>query len=227
MVDARDLKSLVERRAGSSPVVRTTLLIYIMQPIAPNKKSTLVLTGAFQAIGFFSARSTIRNIMVGGVKAVDHDGNIYDWKTWTERTDFGDDQPCLRSSKDEYPIPTIVVIPGFFGRFNDIKRKRTRTSSLRQIFNLYGGVCQYCQKEIKFSLATKDHYVPKSKGGENYDYNIVLSCKKCNNKKAAKYPFYNAKGDEVRPKILDDVEFMIAANNIPMRPEWAPFIKVP
>lgn len=196
-----------------------------MKPAKPNQKTTLVLTAAFQAIGFFNARSAIRTLMGGTVRGVDADGNIYDWKAWNERTDFNEDTPSLRSAKAEFPVPTIVVIPGYFGNFADMKRKETRTSSLRQIFNLYGGVCQYCHKEIKFSLATKDHAMPKSKGGVNYDSNIVLACKKCNNKKASRFPFFDIKGEEVRPKILDDVEFTLIADRITMRPEWETFIR--
>lgn len=207
---------------GSSPTIRTTL--YIMTPTKPNKKTTLVLDAAFQSIGFFNARSAIRNLIVGGVRGVDAEGNIYDWKAWNERTDFSEDQPSLRTSKANFPVPTIVVIPGFFNKFGKGKKRSTRVSSLRQIFNLYSGVCQYCRKEIKFSLATKDHVAPRSKGGVDYDSNIVLACKKCNNKKASKFPFYDIKGLEVKPKILDDVEFSLVADNITMRPEWNAFL---
>jgi len=223
LVDAASLNGAASGRAGSSPVMRTTLF-YIMIPTKPNKKTTLVLTAAFQAIGFFNARSTIRNLIVGGVRGVDVDGNIYDWTSWNARNDFPEDQPSLRTSKADFPIPTIVVIPGFFGKFTDIKKSNTRVSSLKQIFNLYGGVCQYCRKEIKFSIATKDHVSPRSKGGADYDSNIVLACKKCNNKKASKFPFFDITGEPVRPKILNDVQFSLVADNITMRPEWASFL---
>lgn len=197
-----------------------------MTPVKPSKKTTLVLTAAFQAIGFFNARSAIRTLIGGTVRGVDADGNIYDWKSWNEREDFAEDTPSLRTTKTEFPVPTIVVIPGYFGNFKEAKKHNTRVSSLRQIFNLYGGVCQYCHKPIKFSLATKDHLLPKSKGGKDYDRNIVLACRKCNNKKASSFPFYDIKGGEVKPKILDNVEFIVAADRLTMRPEWENFIKV-
>jgi 5-methylcytosine-specific restriction endonuclease McrA len=195
-----------------------------MIPTSPNKKTSLVLTAAFQPIGFFSARSAIRNMIVGGVRGVDADGNIYNWEDWLKRSDMPSDVPSLRSSKCEFPVPTIVVIPGFFGNFSDMKKKQNRTSTLRQIYNLYGGVCQYCNKEVKYSAATKDHVVPRSKGGVNYDFNIVLACKRCNNRKAAKFPFFNADGEEVKPKILNDAEFSLLADKIPLRDEWKTFL---
>ncbi len=191
---------------------------------SPNRKTALVLTAAFQPMGFFNARSTIRNMIVGGVKAVDADGNIYSWEDWLNRQDLPEDTPSLRSSKTEFPVPTIVVIPGFFGSFKDQRRTQTRTSTLKQIYNLYGGVCQYCQREIKYSAATKDHHIPRSKGGANYDSNIVLACKKCNNKKADRFPFLAVDGAEVKPKIVGNVEFSLLADKIPVRPEWVPFL---
>lgn len=195
-----------------------------MIPTKPTKKTTLVLTAGFQGIGFFNARSTIRNLIVGNVKAVDAFGNMYDWAGWTFRTDFPEDQPSLRSSKDEFPLPTIVVIPSFFGNFKAAKKKFSRTSTLRQLFNLYDGTCQYCLKPMPYANATKDHALPKSKGGANHDGNIVLACKRCNNKKASRFPYFNVLGAEVTPKVLSDVEFLLKADKIEMRPEWEQFI---
>lgn len=43
---------------------------------------------------------------------------------------------------------------------------------------LYGYRCAYCHK--KLTRLTKDHIVPISKGGTDFIYNIVPSCKHCN-----------------------------------------------
>lgn len=197
-----------------------------MIPVKPNTKTTLVLSAAFSALGFMTARSVIRKTILGDVRGVDSNGNIYDWTAWNERLDFEDSQPSLRSSLLEFPIPTLVVIPGFFGNFSAAKRKFKRTSSLRQIFNLYSGICQYCRKDIQYSHATKDHALPKSKGGSNHDSNIVLACKKCNNKKASKFPFPDITGKEVKPIVLTEVQFLVKADNIQMRPEWEQFYPI-
>lgn len=193
-----------------------------MTPSPVNKKTTLVLSASFQPMGFFSAKLAIHNLVSGGVRAVSNDGGIYHFDEWI-KLDFGEDHPCLRSSNKEFPIPTIVTVPGFFGNHKKGKNKG-KCSPLRQIFNLYGGVCQYCLKEIKYSVATKDHVLPKSKGGENFDNNIVLACKKCNNKKAAKFPFLNALGSEVKIKKMSHIQYAISVSNIKVRPEWAPFL---
>lgn len=49
-----------------------------------------------------------------------------------------------------------------------------------------GGTCHYCSKE--FERLTRDHVVPRSRGGADMDWNIVLACHACNNLKASEWP---------------------------------------
>jgi len=48
------------------------------------------------------------------------------------------------------------------------------------------GLCFYC--EVPLLTWHEDHFVPLSKGGTNYRYNIVLACAACNLKKGNKAP---------------------------------------
>ena len=195
-----------------------------MIPISPSHKTTLVLTAAFNPCGFFTARSAIRNLIVGGVKAYDRNANIHDWHSWIANDDhLSEDHPCLRSVDSEWAIPTIVIIPGYFGTGKNRKR-RNRTINLKQLYSVYSGVCQYCLKEIPFSVATRDHVIPRSKGGDNMDTNIVLSCKKCNSKKSNKMPYHNVRGCEVTPRILNDIEFSALSEKVIMLEEWKQFL---
>lgn len=197
-----------------------------MNAVPPTRKTTLVLTASFQPCGFFSARSAIRNLMVGGVKAYDIHGNVHDWKSWIASDDMLEpDHPSLRSVNAEWAIPTIVVIPGYFGNFKQRSKRRNRTINLRQLYHVYDGVCQYCLKKIPYTQATRDHLLPRSKGGGNHDDNIVLSCKKCNTKKSNKFPYFNIHGSEVRPRMLNDIEFTALSEKVQRRPEWEQFLQ--
>lgn len=208
--------------AGSSPAAH---IIFInVKPTEPHKKTTLVLTAAFQAIGFSTARSAIRTFICGTVRGVDVDGNIYGWQSWNARKDFPEDTPSLRSSHAEFPVPTIVVIPSYFAKGNTFEKNSARVSSLRQIYNIYDQTCDYCNREIPFKLATKDHVIPRSKGGSNYDSNIVLACKKCNNRKADRIDYTNSIGNHVKPKFLSDIEYIVKADNLELRAEWEQFM---
>lgn len=45
--------------------------------------------------------------------------------------------------------------------------------------------CPVCEPDADFRLvATRDHYIPRSKGGSNRITNLVLACRRCNHKKS-------------------------------------------
>lgn len=48
--------------------------------------------------------------------------------------------------------------------------------------------CHYCQKPVIDRDKTKDHIVPRSKGGTSKSMNLVPSCRPCNWRKAAQDP---------------------------------------
>lgn len=47
------------------------------------------------------------------------------------------------------------------------------------------GNCHYCRR---FSVLTRDHIVPRARGGTNYRWNLVGSCGPCNSRKADTLP---------------------------------------
>jgi 5-methylcytosine-specific restriction endonuclease McrA len=64
----------------------------------------------------------------------------------------------------------------------------------RDLYNKYGGRCVYCGNPVTFQEATKDHRVPKSKGGGNFKYNLLLACKDCN----------QYKGDNINDRVVHE-----------------------
>ena len=46
-------------------------------------------------------------------------------------------------------------------------------------------VCHYCHQEIPYPLRTRDHIVPRSRGGKNARWNLVMACLGCNRAKGA------------------------------------------
>jgi hypothetical protein len=197
-----------------------------MLPTAPSTITTLVINAAFRPSGFFSARSSIKNLMVGGVKAYDSHGNIHDWASWIAHDYHLDEaHPALRSVDTLWAVPTIVIVPGYFGHGRKRgKVSQARAINLRQLYYIYDGECQYCLKKIPYTSATRDHLVPRSRGGGNSDDNIVLSCKKCNMKKSNNFPYFNIHGSEVKPKALKDIEFTAISERVTIREEWKTFL---
>lgn len=51
------------------------------------------------------------------------------------------------------------------------------------IYKMLNGHCAYCGKEVSLKKITRDHVIPKSKGGANAVENILPACKSCNQSK--------------------------------------------
>jgi len=58
----------------------------------------------------------------------------------------------------------------------------------KTLFIRDSNVCGYCATNFSKSELTRDHVVPKSKGGKDSWMNLVTACKSCNHKKAARTP---------------------------------------
>lgn len=212
-----------------------------MIPVDPHSRTTLVLNKNYQSNGrFFTARAAIRHMMNGRVKGIDAVGNCVSWTgdevtevegyssslSWADLSiELYPDQPCLRSAPNattgqetQWPVPTIVVCTHHFG----YHARSGQSVSLKTIYKIYKGICQYCLEKISYSDATKDHVYPKSLGGTNDDFNLVLACRSCNAKKDNSYPYYNADGKEVKPRGMNHLHGLPEETLI--REEWKPFL---
>jgi 5-methylcytosine-specific restriction endonuclease McrA len=87
---------------------------------------------------------------------------------------------------DIYPVPVQIRL------FKMVQGRNTaRVPAILTQKNLFirdGNCCQYCGRhktELRTAeFMTRDHIVPKAKGGMDVWTNVVTACSKCNNKKA-------------------------------------------
>lgn len=195
-----------------------------MNHVQPNHTTTLILDSAYQAIGFFTARAAIRHLITGRAKAYDRFGVLHDWDSWYENSAYHQDEICyMNSSNKKYEIPSIMVITHYFGSKKH-KSKTNNSITLRQLYKLYKGTCQYCLCKIPYSQATKDHIYPRSAGGPTISYNLILACKKCNGMKADVFPYLNKNGEEVKVKNILPIHQILMNLNIDVREEWKFFL---
>lgn len=68
------------------------------------------------------------------------------------------------------------------GRSESIRRKPN--PELEKRYREQGSCCFYCGIKIPYELVTRDHVLPKSKGG-TFPNNSVFACKKCNGTKGS------------------------------------------
>jgi len=213
-----------------------------MKAVQPQEKTSLLLNRNHQAIALVTARAAIRHLMTDIVKGIDAMGNIVSWsgtdiqlgntpstlRWYNNEVSLFEDQPCLRSAPDpvtgtekQWAVPTILLCNYHFG----YRRKTGEYVSLKYLYSVYKGICQYCFEKVSMSEATKDHLYPRSLGGTNHDFNLVLACRSCNSAKDNKYPYFDVDGKEVKPKI-SSMYASIIPENFTIRDEWKPYLHI-
>jgi hypothetical protein len=54
---------------------------------------------------------------------------------------------------------------------------------LHQIWTRDGGICWICKGPVELADASRDHFLPRSKGGKNNIENLKLAHKSCNSRR--------------------------------------------
>lgn len=204
-----------------------------MKIVNPNDRTTLLLNKYYEPFGVCTARAAFRHLITGRVLGMDATDTLYGWESNNQHTSINwknrniqvhDDQPVLRSAPElnetrHWFIPTIVKCCEHFS----YRARGNNNISLRKIYQVYKRTCQYCLNVIPFTEATRDHLMPKCKGGTDHDFNIVLACKRCNNKKDDHYPYYNKEGEEVKPKRAMNSGMFLPDEHL-IRSEWKKYL---
>jgi len=86
----------------------------------------------------------------------------------------------VSGSRSFIDIHSIVAVKGVDKNF------RVRTVpplSNSELFRRDQHICLYCGREFPVSELTRDHVVPRSRGGKNTWTNVVTACRRCNHYK--------------------------------------------
>lgn len=101
-------------------------------------------------------------------------------------------------------VPSIVACDG-----DRVMRQRSYYPlSNRTLFARDGYLCMYCGKQYFDGDLTRDHILPKSRGGQDVWENVVAACRRCN----------QFKGD----RTLDQLSMELIA--LPYRPNLAEYL---
>ena len=126
-----------------------------------------------------------------------------------------------RSATATAPIPAVVVLK----RYVKIGRRRPSFDfpSKRNILVRDGFKCAYCRKAIVLGTCTKDHVVPKSRGGKDTLLNVVSACFACNNKKGDQTVAEAGMTLHVKPRMLtpeEKLEVIVKTHKAHERALW-------
>ena len=129
------------------------------------KMKTLKLDSSYRPIAIIDALEALVMCFVGKAQAIE---------TYKKE---------IRSVSSAFKLPAVIVLNRLVKfRFNGLQPNRTN------LLWRDGNQCQYCATHFPNSELTLDHIIPKSRGGRNTWENLVVACKKCNQKKGAKIP---------------------------------------
>jgi 5-methylcytosine-specific restriction endonuclease McrA len=110
----------------------------------------------------------------------------------------------VRSAHASFQLPAVVVM-----------RRQVRTQRRRRLFDAPtrkavfvrdGFACQYCGARLSMATGTRDHVVPRSRGGADSLGNVVAACRACNARKDARTPHEAGMPLRSQPRALSDDE---------------------
>lgn len=168
-----------------------------------SETTTLILSHYWTPIGVTSAKDAITKLsrtsstrpQHANIKAIARSGELLCWDQWIDAgaARYYSNQPFIRTLNRVYPVPTVLLTTA---RWSYRTRNKPTT---RYMYKRYRGCCQICGEHKPLSMMTMEHIRPKSKHGTDEWNNITLTCFPCNNKKDDIYPYYNARGEPLKP----------------------------
>ncbi|MCS6971128.1 MAG: HNH endonuclease [Planctomycetota bacterium] len=92
----------------------------------------------------------------------------------------------VRSQYLVFPLPAVVVM-----RYLVRTRRRHAifdAPSKQAVFTRDDFACQYCGARVSMKSGTRDHVIPRSRGGPDTLANVVTACRACNARKGDRTP---------------------------------------
>jgi 5-methylcytosine-specific restriction endonuclease McrA len=131
----------------------------------------LALNASFEPLTLVTTRRAIRLVLDGKAEILEVDSGR-----------------AFRSEKATVPCPTVIRLV----RYVRVPRRFRRQVTNTFLFARDDYSCMYCgrhRSELRGrQFLTRDHVLPRSRGGENTWENVVTACSPCNNRKGSRTP---------------------------------------
>lgn len=142
----------------------------------------LLLNRYFSPVSVATVRRSFVLLYGGAARAVDADGETYDFHAWLSMP--------IRGSDDGIPtVSGAVRVPRVLHllRYDRTPRIAVRLTR-RHLMIRDQYQCQYCGRRPNQRDLNVDHIVPRSRGGLDSWENLVISCRPCNLRKGRRTP---------------------------------------
>jgi len=113
--------------------------------------------------------------------AVYHAKGLVSWSMGENETVIRGGNSRLTGEQSIIRTSSIIAVKGEAG--SQKRRHRPPALNNRELFRRDRHLCGYCGHTFTESKLTRDHIVPRSKGGKDAWMNVVTCCAKCNQRK--------------------------------------------
>ncbi|MGD8320511.1 MAG: HNH endonuclease [Gemmatimonadota bacterium] len=131
----------------------------------------LALNASYEPLTIVPPKRAVRLVLDGKAEILEEDGSR-----------------SFRSERTEVPCPSVIRLV----RYVHVPRRFRRQVTNTFLFARDEYSCQYCGRHRSQlrgrQFLTRDHILPRSRGGTNTWENVVTSCSPCNNKKGNRLP---------------------------------------
>jgi 5-methylcytosine-specific restriction endonuclease McrA len=110
----------------------------------------------------------------------------------------------VRSAREAFPLPAVTVMR----RLIHTRRRRAvfDVPAKAVVFARDAFTCQYCGCRVSLRTGTRDHVVPRSRGGRDVLANVVTACATCNRRKEDHLPGEIGMHPQQAPRALSEEE---------------------
>lgn len=156
------------------------------------EERVLVINKHGKAIDVTTAREALVQVFNGTAEVIEideyknyaqHDASSWEELSKVKRELEEDKHTWIQRVNDKIAVPRIIRVLNF-----DRDRVLRPHFSRNAIYIRDKMTCQYCLRKFKKEDLNLDHVIPRAQGGKTTWSNIVLSCIKCNTRKAARTP---------------------------------------
>lgn len=142
----------------------------------------LLLNRHFAPVSVTTARRSFVLLYGGAARAVDDNGETYDFTSWLDKpVRISDDG--ISTVSGAVRVPRVLHLLRYDRAPRVAVRLTRRNLMIRDHFQ-----CQYCGKRPSQRDLNVDHVVPRSRGGQDSWENLVVSCRGCNLRKGRRTP---------------------------------------
>jgi 5-methylcytosine-specific restriction endonuclease McrA len=170
------------------------------------QERALVLNRYWIPVGTTTVRAALCLLYRAAARAVHPvDSTLHDFDSWLT-IEPRSEEPSVRAVRALIKVPEIMLLV----HYDQVPRRRV-TFSRRNVYRRDDYTCQYCGARPSLEELTVDHVLPRSRGGRTSWTNCVLSCVRCNRRKA------NRTLAEAGVRLIRE----------PREPSWSPFLTIP